>query len=78
MPIIPVNAEIGGVRRTWGKVWTNQRMNSFISSITDSPRWDGVPVLSQREADEIVTYALDPITSANTTGLKSNRASDVK
>ena len=32
---------------------------------------DGVPVLSQREADEIVTYALDPITSANTTGLKS-------
>ena len=32
---------------------------------------EGVPVLSQREADEIVTYALDPITSANTTGLKS-------
>ena len=28
-------------------------------------------ILTDREADEIVVYALDPITPANTTGLKS-------
>lgn len=32
---------------------------------------DGGELLPDREADEIVTYALDPITAQNTTGLKS-------
>lgn len=32
---------------------------------------DGAQLLPDREADEIVVYALDPITSQNTTGLKS-------
>ena len=46
---------------------------SPVPSATPEPLFvfEGDDVLTAREADEIVVYALDPITSGNTSGLKS-------
>ena len=42
-----------------------------VVSLAPEPSADPEVFFSTQEADEIVVYALDPITSANTTGLKS-------